>query len=169
MIIDAHTAPTMLSSISGGALTQPRRIPGNRLFDRLVTYAVRCGISAASGAFSGDTKPYTSSSMTVRRYFSAMAAICRRLRSDMIAEVGFCSRGMQYNARARVDRQAVSSASGRRPSASIATARIFRCCWCASARAPEYVNSSISSVSFGLSSADMVTASPCWAPAVSTR
>src|SRR5687767_15488804 len=88
MIIVVQKAPATFSRMSGGAATQPRRIPGKRLFDKLVTKTVRCGISAASGAFSGERNPYTSSSTTVRRYFSATAAICRRRRSLMIADVG---------------------------------------------------------------------------------
>ena len=55
---------------------------------------------------------------------------------NMIADVGFCSRGMQYNARAREERHACSSASGRRPSASMAMPRSFNRCCCASTRAP---------------------------------
>ena len=61
--------------------------------------------------------------MTVRRYLAAIEPICRRRLSDITADVGFCIRGTQYSTLARPDRQAASSASGRSPSASIATPR----------------------------------------------
>ncbi|MNC89602.1 hypothetical protein D3C83_55640 [compost metagenome] len=57
MIIVDQTTATIFSSSGGGATTHPRRMPGNRLFDRLVTKMVRPGIVAASGARSGDRKP----------------------------------------------------------------------------------------------------------------
>ena len=61
--------------IGGGATAHPSRKPGKRLFDRLVTKTVRCGMSRASGHRSGERKPYVSSSTTVSRYLSAIAAI----------------------------------------------------------------------------------------------
>jgi len=41
VIIVAHTALTIFSMMPGGATAQPSRIPGNRLFDMLVTNTVR--------------------------------------------------------------------------------------------------------------------------------
>ena len=134
MIIVVQTAPVTLSSIAGGATTQPSRIPGNRLFDRLVTKIVRSGNqrrerralrreesvdvvfddgepvllrdARRSGAGDARTSPRTSDSA---------AAACSRARA-------LAWRGTRPRAR-----------PGAALRASIATPRSFRCICCATA------------------------------------
>jgi len=57
MIIVDQTTCATFSSSTGGATAHPSLMPGNRLFERLVTKMVCSGMSVASGVRSGDRNP----------------------------------------------------------------------------------------------------------------
>ena len=167
LIIVAHTAPAIFSSIAGGATTQPSRRPGNRLFDRLVTNTVRCGISGASGVRLRRQEP-------VDVVLDDDQAVLLGDGGDLPPTALGHHGGRRVLHPRHAVQHARASRRGRRPRArrgealrrpSRRRASSGACC-CASARAPEYVSSSISSVSPGLSSADERVVSPCCAPAV---